>query len=142
MKNVNEIKNAMDGSNNIALATSIENVPNVRIVNFVWDEKTPNKIYFTSDAIDNKVKEFFKNSSVAITTIPNDKGNMVHLRSNNAIVIKSEKTIDDVKDMFIKKVPSYGEALDYMRDTLQVFEIQFKSLNIIVDYDKVIKVEF
>ncbi len=34
----------MNSSYLIALATSVENIPNVRVVNFIQDENTPEKI--------------------------------------------------------------------------------------------------
>nr|WP_223877086.1 hypothetical protein [Loigolactobacillus binensis] len=38
----------LGGANKVAYATSIDNVPNLRIVNFVWDATTPAILYFAS----------------------------------------------------------------------------------------------
>ena len=48
----------------IALATSVNNVPNVRIVNFYF-EPTENILYFSSFKGNDKVKEINANPNVA-----------------------------------------------------------------------------
>ena len=53
----------------IALATSVNNVPNVRIVNFYF-EPAENILYFSSFKGNDKVKEINENPNVAFTTIP------------------------------------------------------------------------
>ena len=53
----------------IALATSVNNVPNVRIVNFYF-EPAENILYFSSFKGNDKVKEINVNPNVAFTTIP------------------------------------------------------------------------
>ena len=53
----------------IALATSVNNVPNVRIVNFYF-EPAENILYFSSFKGNDKVKEINANPNVGFTTIP------------------------------------------------------------------------
>ena len=53
----------------MALATSVNNVPNVRIVNFYFDP-CENILYFSSFKDNDKVKEIEENPSIAFTTIP------------------------------------------------------------------------
>lgn len=44
----NGLEKVFDGANKLAYATSIDGIPNLRIVNFVWEKETPNIIYFAS----------------------------------------------------------------------------------------------
>ena len=53
----------------IALATSVDNIPNVRIVNFYFDP-AENILYFSSFEGNDKIKEMNSNPYVAFTTIP------------------------------------------------------------------------
>jgi uncharacterized pyridoxamine 5'-phosphate oxidase family protein len=97
-----EFEKIMGKEDRIALASSVEDIPNVRILNFVYlaDEKI---LYFVSDKGDPKGKEFAKNKNVAFTTIPT-RG-LAHIRVHHAIVKKSKKSIFDVKVIFISKMP-------------------------------------
>jgi len=85
----------MDEATKIALASSVENVPNVRILNFVYS-KNENVLYFQSRKGDQKEKEFERNANVAFTTIP-EKG-LSYIRVNHATIKKSEKTIFNIQD--------------------------------------------
>ncbi len=138
MNYLNEFDRIMDLHKEIALATSIANLPNVRIVNFYSDKNRKGVIYFTSFNENDKVKEFKKNSKVAFTTVPS--GNSEHVRSVSADVIKSDLTIFDLKDEFIKKIPDYEMAIEMGGSDLILFEIHFSEAVVTLDFDKVGKV--
>ena len=59
----------MDIQTELALATCTDDQPNVRIVNFYFDEAAK-AVLFSTFADNEKVKEFERNNSVAFTTIP------------------------------------------------------------------------
>ena len=64
-----EFLKMMSEQTEIALATSVNNVPNVRIVNFYFDPED-NVLYFSSFKENDKIKEIKANPHVAFTTIP------------------------------------------------------------------------
>ena len=105
----------------IALATSVNNVPNVRIVNFYF-EPAENILYFSSFKGNDKVKEINENPNVAFTTIP--YGGNEHVKAKG-IVQKSSKTIFDLADQFIAKIPGYKDTIEYAGELLILFEIRF-----------------
>ena len=113
----------------IALATSVDNIPNVRIVNFYF-EPTENIIYFSSFRGNNKIKEIKSNPYVAFTTIPHS-GNE-HVKAKG-IVQKSLKTIFDVAEQFIAKVPDYKDIIEYAGESLILFEIRFDTVIVTKD---------
>jgi uncharacterized pyridoxamine 5'-phosphate oxidase family protein len=76
----------------MALATCVNNSPNVRIVNFYYDVNRKGIAYFATFIKNPKVKEFSENAIVAFTTIP--KNGSEHVRARNAGVVKSYLTID------------------------------------------------
>ena len=105
----------------IALATSVNNVPNVRIVNFYFDP-CENILYFSSFKDNDKVKEIEGNPSIAFTTIPHT-GNQ-HVKAKG-LAKRSSKTVVDMAEHFIAKVPDYKKTIDYAGDLLILFEVRF-----------------
>ncbi|ALP36925.1 hypothetical protein ASL14_12860 [Paenibacillus sp. IHB B 3084] len=50
--------------------------------------------------------------------------------------LMSGGSIDEVKELFLAKVPGYDEILSAIRETLEVFEIQMREATIILGYDQ------
>ena len=105
----------------IALATSVDNIPNVRIVNFYF-EPAENILYFSSFEGNDKIKEMNSNPYVAFTTIPHS-GNE-HVKAKG-MAKKSSKTIFDVAEQFIAKIPGYKDTIEYAGESLILFEVRF-----------------
>ena len=105
----------------IALATSVNNVPNVRIVNFYFDP-CENILYFSSFKDNDKVKEIEGNPSIAFTTIPHT-GNQ-HVKAKG-LAKRSSKTVVDMAEHFIAKVPDYKKTIDYAGELLILVEVRF-----------------
>ncbi|MDR0638728.1 MAG: hypothetical protein LBG27_07505 [Spirochaetaceae bacterium] len=108
----------------IALATSVDNIPNVRIVNFCFKKEAPATLYFTSDRENQKVTEFGKNNVIAFTSIPLD--DISHTRSIKAVVRKSRYSPDEIKELFTTKIPGYDQTIEIIGESLDVFEIHVK----------------
>lgn len=130
----------LETTTEIALATCVENVPNVRIVSFIFDEKQPGVLYFASDRLNTKVAEILLNNHVAFTTIP--RAGVAHVRSHKAVVKKSALTIDDMKELFIKEIEGYAETIAAIGDSLDVFELHAKEALIITGMDEPVKIVF
>jgi uncharacterized pyridoxamine 5'-phosphate oxidase family protein len=138
MDYLKELNRIMESQSEIALATAAENAPNVRIVNFYYDTQNKGVIYFSTFKNNRKVKEFAKNSQVAFTTIP--VGSNEHVKTNNGTVQKSNLTIYDLKEAFIKKIPDYGETIEQAGSHLVLYEIHFKEAVVTLDFTKIGKV--
>ncbi len=128
-----EFLKIMSEQTEIALATSVNNVPNVRIVNFYFDPEE-NVLYFSSFKENDKIKEIKVNPHVAFTTIPHS-GNE-HVKAKG-IVQKSSKTIFDVADQFIAKVPNYKNTIEYAGESLVLFEIKFDTAVVTKDLSSI-----
>ena len=113
----------------IALATSVNNVPNVRIVNFYFDP-CENILYFSSFKDNDKVKEIEENHSIAFTTIPHT-GNQ-HVKAKG-LAKRSSKTVVDMAEHFIAKVPDYKKTIDYAGESLILFEVRFDTAIVTID---------
>ena len=128
-----EFLKIMSEQTEIALATSVNNVPNVRIINFYFDPED-NVLYFSSFKENDKVKEIKVNPHVAFTTIPHS-GNE-HVKAKG-IVQKSSKTIFDVANQFIAKVPNYKNTIEYAGESLVLFEVRFDTAVVTKDLSSI-----
>ncbi len=128
-----EFLKIMSEQTEIALATSVNDVPNVRIVNFYFDPKE-NLLYFSSFKENDKIKEITVNPHVAFTTIPHS-GNE-HVKAKG-IVQKSSKTIFDVAEQFIAKIPNYKNTIEYAGESLVLFEIKFDTAVVTKDLSSI-----
>ncbi|KRM57697.1 hypothetical protein [Secundilactobacillus malefermentans] len=121
----NGLEKVFDGANKLAYATSIDGIPNLRIVNFVWEKETPNIIYFASVRDSKGVQEFLSSEKIAFSTVP-EEGN-AHVASNNAVGIASKRTLAEMKDKFLADVPDFDKVLALIGDQLDVYEIHIQS---------------
>ena len=121
----------------IALATSVDNIPNVRIVNFYF-EPAENILYFSSFKGNDKIKEINSNPYVAFTTIPHS-GNE-HVKAKG-MAQKSSKTIFEVAEQFIAKIPGYKDTIEYGGESLILFEVKFETVIVTKDLNTIKKLE-
>ena len=122
----------------IALATSIHDFPNVRIVNYYYDEKN-NVMYFATYTGREKISEFWKNNNVSFTTIPMNRGKREHIRARGH-VRESKKSILDLREEFSNKMADFVEIIDKYSNDLKVYEIKFSEVTVTHDsryYEKV-----
>ena len=115
----------------IALATSIHDFPNVRIVNYYYDEKN-NVMYFATYTGREKISEFWKNNNVSFTTIPMNRGKREHIRARGH-VRESEKSILDLREEFSNKMADFAEIIDKYSKDLKVYEIRFSEVTVTLD---------
>ncbi|MBO0472455.1 pyridoxamine 5'-phosphate oxidase family protein [Enterococcus ureasiticus] len=132
MKTVEAFKKIMSEQTEIALATSVEEIPNVRIVSFFYDEDKK-CLFFSTFKGNEKITEFQKNANVAFTTIPTSNTN--HVRVHYAQVKKSDLTVYDVAKQWIKKIPSYEENIKQAGAMLELYEIHFNEAIVILGMD-------
>lgn len=117
----------------IALATSLNNTPNVRTVNFYFDpdEKV---LYFATFSDNTKVFELEKNTKVAFTTIP--KHGTEHIKAKG-ICTKSSKTVYDLKEQLIGKMEGYRELIEDVGAFLVVYEIHFEKAQVVLTLENI-----
>lgn len=116
----------------IALATCVGEIPNVRIVNFFYDEKR-RCVFFSTFKGNEKILEFEQNPRVSFTTIP--VGITNHVRVHYGHVKKSKQTVFDVAEQWIAKIPSYEENIQQAGVMLELYEIHFSEAIVILGMD-------
>lgn len=140
MEKIRTYIHVLEATTELALATSVENMPNVRIVSYIFDEKRPGVLYFATDRLNKKVAEMLLNRHVAFTTIPRE--GVAHIRGHKATVKKSALTIDDMKELFIREIDGYAETIAAIGDSLDVFELHTKEAMIVTGFEEPVKIVF
>lgn len=134
MNYLNDFHRLMTAQKEIALATSLNDEPNVRIVNFYYCQETPGILWFATFRDNAKVSEFEKNCRVAFTTVP--YGDTEHVRIKGATVKKSALPLSSLQDAFIEKIPGYGDIIALAGDELALYEIHFSKACVVLDAER------
>ena len=113
----------MNDNSDIAIATSIDNIPNIRYESFYYSEKK-NKVYFMTFKNSPKTVDFSKNSNVTFSTVPKNDYNYVKA---TGILKKSEKNPEDLKDAFCSKLPDAKMMIEQGKGFIEVYEISFST---------------
>ena len=117
----------------MALATSVNDVCNVRIVNFFYDEISQ-VLFFATFGDNNKVKEFEQNSNVAFTTIPHS--GYEHVKAQGR-VSKSPRSVFDLEEAFVSKIPDYKDTIEQVGQLLVLFEVKFDIATVTLDLENI-----
>ena len=113
----------MNDNSDIAIATSIDNIPNIRYVSFYYSEKE-NKVYFMTFKNSPKTVDFSKNSNITFSTVPKNDYNYVKA---TGILKKSQKNPEDLKDAFCSKLPDAKMMIEQEKGFIEVYEISFST---------------
>lgn len=133
MKTKAEFLRIMAVQTEMALATSVDNVPNVRIVNFYFSPDS-NILYFATYKGNDKVKEIAANERIAFSTIP--CGGNEHVKAKG-IAAKSELAIFDLAEKFAEKIPDYQDTIDVAGKSLVLYEIKFDTAVVTLDLEHI-----
>lgn len=133
MKTKAEFLRIMAVQAEMALATSVDNIPNVRIVNFYFSPDS-NILYFATFRGNDKVKEIAANEKIAFSTIP--CGGNEHVKAKG-IAAKSKLTIFDLAEKFAEKIPDYQDTIDAAGKSLVLYEIKFDTAVVTLDLEHI-----
>ena len=122
------LTNILVGDPEFALATAVDDVPNVRIISGCYDPKRPGIIFFLTDNDSPKTVEFEKNSRVAIATVP--QGPMVFARCNDAIVKKAEISVEDLWDALKEQVYGFEQMYAAKGERMQLYTIELGTVSV------------
>ncbi|GFZ33049.1 hypothetical protein CSC2_35750 [Clostridium zeae] len=138
MEFLKEFEKVMENTATLALATSADNGPNVRIITFYHDAQNNGVVYFPTFKQSQKTVEISQNNRGAFTTIPD--GTVGIVRVKNAIIKKSNLTVHDIKDGIVKKYPNFVATVENAGPMMEVYEIHFKEAEVTIGYGNVGKV--
>ena len=129
-----EFERIMREQREIALATTTDGLPHVRIVNFYYASEE-RRVYFATFKDNEKVVELAANPNIAFTTVPHNDTNE-HVRASGRAV-KSVHTVYDLAALFAAKIPRYQETIDAVGDDLILYEIAFDMAVVTVDMEHI-----
>lgn len=127
-----EFERMMEKQTAMAIATAVDGVLNVRIVNFYYDGELKT-LYFSSFGDNQKVAEFAENPHVAFTTIP--ENGEEHVRVKAAVVRKSAVSVETIKAKFLWKMPEYIMSIPDVLPGLILFEMTFDEADVVIDFE-------
>ena len=129
-----EFERIMREQREIALATTTDGLPHVRIVSFYYAPEE-HRISFATFKDNEKVVELAANPNIAFTTVPHND-TTEHVRASGRAV-KSAHTVYDLAALFAAKIPRYQETLDAVGDDLILYEIAFDMAVVTVDMEHI-----
>lgn len=129
-----EFERIMREHREIALATTTDGLPHVRIVNFYY-APAERCVYFATFKDNEKVVELAANPNIAFTTVPHNDTHE-HVRASGCAV-KSAHTVYDLAALFAAKIPRYQETIDTVGDDLILYEIAVAMAVVTVDMEHI-----
>ena len=129
-----EFERIMREQREIALATTTDGLPHVRIVNFYY-APAERCVYFATFKDNEKVVELAANPNIAFTTVPHNDTNE-HARASGCAV-KSAHTVYDLAALFAAKIPRYQETIDAVGGDLILYEIAVAMAVVTVDMEHI-----
>lgn len=117
----------------IALATCKDRQPNVRIVNFYYDEEEK-ALYFTTFKDNQKTAEFAGNKQIAFTTVPH--GGTAHVKAKGVVAV-SAGSVFDLKKAFAQKIEGYDSMIEEAGELLELYEIRFEEAVVTLDFEHI-----
>lgn len=134
-----QFENVMGKSINMALATSVDDQPNVRVVSFAYDPARSGKVFFTTFKGNQKVQEFAQNAKVALVLLPEGPDDSTQVRIFGKVE-KSTTTLDEVVDLIARKSPENAETIKGGGEMIAVYEVLFDSAYLTVGMTRAQKI--
>ncbi len=116
---------------NMALATSVEDKANVRMVTFAYDNNQPGKIFFCTFKGNQKIAEFQKNPQVTCLPLPPAAETDLQVRIFGHVQ-ESNLTLDQLIAMIALKYPGSAETMKMGGDMMAIYEVCFKEAMVTV----------
>ena len=121
----------MNGSINMALATSVNDKPNVRVVTFGYSPDMRGRLFFTTFKGNQKIKEFDANPNVSCMPLPDGPESDTQVRIFGE-VRKSEVSIDELIGMIEKKCSGNADTIREGGDMMVIYEVCFSQAHVTI----------
>lgn len=122
---------AMANTANMALATSVENEPNVRVITFGYNPERPNVVFFSTFKGNKKIEEFKKNPEAAAILLPEDPESATQVRIHGKVV-PSGHSLAEITEWIVQKMPDYAAGDAKAAPMLEAYELQFSQAEITI----------
>lgn len=114
----------MGTSVNMALATSVNDKANVRIVTFAYDRTREGKVFFSTFKGNQKIVEFAQNPNVACLPLPATAEADSQVRIFGKVQ-KSDMSLEQLISLITPKYPDGADTLKMGGEMLEIYEVCF-----------------
>lgn len=124
-----EIMNqALQAADRLALSTSLANLADVKIVNFVWYPDQPGVLYFAALKNSAATAVYEQHPDAALVTIPRDEtAQSLFVRSHHVNIEHATKPMAELLPRYLELNPGYQKIWDALGESLGAFEINMPS---------------
>lgn len=119
-----QFETVMQESVNMALATSVDDKPNVRVVTFAYDPAKAGRVFFTTFKGNQKTKEFAKNPHVACVPLPESPEAEAQVRIFGTVQ-KSDVSLDEVVNIIDRKYSGNADTIKEGGPMMEIYEVRF-----------------
>lgn len=126
-----QFEKVMGESVNMALATCVENQPNVRVVTFAFDNSKGGRLFFSTFKGNQKTKEFQHNPNVSCMPLPMGPESEIQVRIFGTVK-KSNTSLDELIAMIAKKIPGDADTIKDGGDMMEIYEVCFENAYVTV----------
>lgn len=119
---------ALQAADRLALSTSLANLADVKIVNFVWYQDQPGVLYFAAKKNSAAIAVYEQHPDAALVTIPrNEIEHCPSFRSHHVNIDHATQSMLDLLPRYLELIPGYQKIWDASGESLEAFEIKMSS---------------
>lgn len=119
-----QFEQVMGSSVNMALATCVNDKPNVRVVTFAYDKSREGKLFFSTFKGSQKIVEFTQNPNVSCMPLPQAAESDSQVRIFGKVQ-KSDISLEQLVALIAPKYPDGADTIKTDGDMMEVYEVSF-----------------
>lgn len=126
-----QFEQVMGSSINMALATSVNDRPNVRVVTFGYDKNKEGRLFFSTFKGNQKVQEFAQNPYVSCMPLPQTAEAASQVRIFGKIQ-KSDMSMEELIALIAPKYPDGAGTIQTGGDMMEIYEVCFTEAHVTI----------
>lgn len=119
-----QFEEIMGSAVNIALATCVNDQPNVRVVTFAYDKNSAGKLFFSTFKGSQKTIEFTQNPNVSCMPLPQTAESDSQVRLFGKVQ-KSDMSLEQLIRLIAAKYPDGADTLQMGSEMMDIYEVCF-----------------
>jgi len=136
-----QFEQVMNSSVNMALATCVNDKPNVRVVTFAYDKNREGKLFFSTFKGNRKIAEFAQNPNVACMMLPQSEEADSQVRIFGKVQ-KSDMSLEELVALIVPKYPDGADTVKMGGDMMEIYEVCFSEAFVTVGMTEAQSIKF
>lgn len=108
----------------MALATGVNDKPNVRVVTFAYDKNRTGRLFFSTFKENQKIAEFTQNPNVSCMPLPETAEADLQIRIFGKVQ-KSALSLEELVALITPKYPDGGDTIKMGGEMMEIYEVCF-----------------